>query len=79
MPGDVQGVVGASEDGSYLYFVARAVLSGEEEGPTGEKAEEGADNLYLYHGGKAGFIARLAPGVPSPVETRTTGPPSRKG
>jgi hypothetical protein len=60
VPGNVQGIVGASDDGSYLYFVAKGVLSSEEEGPSGEKAIEGAENLYLYHGGKASFIARLS-------------------
>jgi hypothetical protein len=58
-PGDVQGVIGASDDGSYLYFVAKGVLS-EEEGPTGQKAKEGANNLYLNHEGKTSFIARLS-------------------
>ena len=32
----------------------------EEEGPTGQKAKEGADNLYLNHEGKTSFIARLS-------------------
>ena len=38
VPGDVQGVIGASDDGSYLYFVAKGVLS-EEEGPTGAESD----------------------------------------
>jgi hypothetical protein len=59
VPGNVQGVVGASDDGSYIYFVAKAVLS-EEEGPTGQKAIEGANNLYLNHEGKTSFIAQLS-------------------
>jgi hypothetical protein len=59
VPGDVQGVVGASDDGSYVYFVAKGVLS-EEEGPTGQKAKEGADNLYLNHEGKNSFVASLS-------------------
>jgi hypothetical protein len=58
--GGVEGVVGASEDGSYLYFVATAVLSGEEENAAKEKAVAGKDNLYLYHEGKTKFIANLA-------------------
>ncbi len=57
--GDVQGVLGASDDGSHVYFVAHAVLS-EEENEAGQKAEEGKDNLYLFHGGKTSFIATLA-------------------
>ena len=60
LPADVQGVVGASEDGSYIYFVAGGALSGEEEGPSGEKAVQGAHNLYLYHAGKTSFVARLS-------------------
>jgi hypothetical protein len=60
VPGNVQGIVGAADDGSYLYFVAKGVLSGEEEGPTGQKAIEGANNLYLSHEGKTSFIARLS-------------------
>jgi hypothetical protein len=59
--GDIRGVVGAGDDGSYLYFVAGAVLSGEEEDAAGEKAVAGKDNLYLYHEGKTTFIATLAP------------------
>ncbi len=61
VPGDIRGVVGASEDGSYLYFVAGAVLSGEEANSTGEKAVAGKDNLYLYHEGKTSFIVGLDP------------------
>ncbi len=60
VPGDVQGVIGASDDGSYVYFVAGAVLSGEEENGAGQKATEGANNLYLHHEGKTSFIATLA-------------------
>lgn len=51
---DVQGVVlGASEDGSYVYFVAEGVLA-----PGGIAGE---DNLYMSHEGKATFVATLAP------------------
>lgn len=61
VPGEVEGVIGASDDGSYVYFVAKAALSGEEENAAGQKAEEGANNLYLNHEGKTSFIAALAP------------------
>jgi sugar lactone lactonase YvrE len=57
---NVQGVIGASDDGSYVYFVAKGVLSGEEENAEGQKASEGANNLYLYHEGKTSFIAALS-------------------
>jgi hypothetical protein len=55
------GVIGASEDGTYVYFVAGGVL--------GDGATGGADNLYVEHydtGAKAWeaprFIAALAGG-----------------
>ena len=57
--GGVVGLVTASEDGSYVYFVADGKL-------TGEKSSEGAEpvagepNLYLSHGGRVVFIATLA-------------------
>jgi hypothetical protein len=49
----VQGVVGASENGSYLYFVATGQLTGE--------AVDGQLNLYVSHGGgPPRFIATLS-------------------
>jgi hypothetical protein len=43
---DVQGMIlGASEDGSSVYFVARGVLAGNES-DNGETAVHGRDNLY---------------------------------
>lgn len=54
---DVDGVVGASSDGSYVYFVAGGVL--EAEGATGLR--EGEPHLYLAHGGRVTFIATLSP------------------
>jgi hypothetical protein len=54
----VLGVVGASEDGSYVYFVAEGALAA---GATG-----GSPNLYVWHAGEAesagtiSFIATLA-------------------
>ncbi len=59
--GDVRGVVGASDDGSYVYFTAGAVLSGEEENGAGQKAAAGKENLYLHHAGVTTFIATLDP------------------
>ncbi len=44
---EVQGVLGASGDGSYVYFVAKGVLSGvnrENRSPV-----SGGDNLYVWH------------------------------
>jgi hypothetical protein len=49
---DVQGVVGISEDGSYVYFVADGALAGE--------AREGEPNLYVIHDGRGPtFITTL--------------------
>jgi hypothetical protein len=50
---DVVGVVGASEDASYVYFVSEGVLA------TG--AAEFQPNLYLAHNGAISFIATLSP------------------
>jgi hypothetical protein len=56
---EVLGVLGASDDASYVYFVATGGLSGEEENANGEEAESGQPNLYLWHEGTISFIARL--------------------
>ena len=57
---DVLGVVGSSEDGSYVYFVA--------EGHLAAGARSGEPNLYVWHGTAEGsgtirFIATLQGGV----------------
>jgi hypothetical protein len=51
---NVLGVVGASEDGSYVYFVATGQL-------VNGKGVEGEPNLYVWHEGESGvrFIATL--------------------
>jgi sugar lactone lactonase YvrE len=66
---DVQGVIGVSEVGSYVYFVANGVLAGAPnhrgetalpgtcEGNLG--ATTGTCNLYVSHDGVVDFIARL--------------------
>ena len=56
----VEGVLGISEDGSYVYFVASGDLTGEEENADGAEAESGRPNLYLWHGGATTFIATLS-------------------
>jgi hypothetical protein len=43
----VQGVARVSEDGSHAYFVAQGKLTGEEANTYGERAKEGAENLYV--------------------------------
>ena len=60
---DVQGVAGISKDGSYVYFVARGVLTGSEENANHEKATAGKTNLYLHHAGTTTFIATLGPPI----------------
>jgi hypothetical protein len=50
---EVQGVLGASEDGSYVYFLADGALAA--------GASAGQPNLYLYHEGEGvRFIATLS-------------------
>jgi hypothetical protein len=70
--GEAFGVLGASEDGSYVYFVANGALAeGASPGdchytqaPHGNMFDlRGHCNLYLAHAGQLRFIARL--GVPS--------------
>jgi hypothetical protein len=57
--GGVVGVVGASPDGSYVYFVAPHVMA-ENANSVGAHAEEGADNVYLAHSGEPlRFVAVL--------------------
>jgi hypothetical protein len=66
---EVKGVLGASADGSYLYFAANGDLDGEE-GPAtvgdchGSSLSQmsGECNLYLWHDGSIGFIAPLDAG-----------------
>jgi len=57
---EVQGVIGASEDATHAYFVAKGGLTGEEENGAGQKASTGANNLYLWQEGEGlRFIATL--------------------
>jgi hypothetical protein len=55
---DVQGVIGASEDGEYVYFVADGVLT-EGKNAEGKEPVAGDPNLYLSHAGETTFIATL--------------------
>jgi hypothetical protein len=47
---------GISEDGSYVYFTAEAVMSGPQANQFGETAESGQPNLYLSHGATIVFV-----------------------
>jgi hypothetical protein len=49
--GEVVGVLGASEDLSYIYFVSKEGLDG---------ATAGRRNLYMDHNGTITFVARLS-------------------
>ncbi len=57
---EVDGVLGASADGSYLYFVAGGVLTANA-APDGAAPVPGEPNLYLYHAGSTRFIGTLDP------------------
>jgi hypothetical protein len=56
---DVQGVVGTSEDGSYVYFVAHGVLAGSN--VEGQTPAAGQPNLYEWHDGTTIFVTTLSP------------------
>ena len=56
---DVQGIVGASEDGSTVYFVAKGAISGVTPNVAGEAPTSGQDNLYIYRDGRTTFVATL--------------------
>ncbi len=56
----VEGVVGeASEDGSYVYFVATGVFTSEKNS-LGQEAQVGGENLYVSHDGAISFIDTVA-------------------
>lgn len=70
-PADVLGVSGASQDGSYVYFVAHADLTGAQQNSQGKAAlgpAKGsgtltggmAANLYMRYAGSTTFIATLS-------------------
>ncbi len=58
-------VIGASEDGSYVYFKSTAVLTGGEANEHGEVAVAGQPNLYVRHGGVTSLVAVVS-GADSP-------------
>lgn len=56
---EVEGLLGASEDGSYVYFAARGVLA---PGATTVGAEPALANIYVWHAGEIKFIATTGRG-----------------
>jgi hypothetical protein len=56
---DVQGVLGASADGSYVYFTANGVLANGASAGTFPNGTA-VTNLYVWHDGVTSFIAQLA-------------------
>jgi hypothetical protein len=61
-PGDARGLSGASEDGSYVYFVADSILTGSQQNVSLAVAQPEQPNLYLAHEGALTFIATLSQG-----------------
>jgi hypothetical protein len=62
----VQGVVGVSDDGAYIYYVAQGALAA--------GAASGAMNLYMLHGGTTTFIATLDPSDSANWAAQSYGP-----
>jgi hypothetical protein len=61
LAGPSQGaLVGASEDASWVYFVAVGVLTGSEANEHGEVAQHGQPNLYVHHAGVTRLVAVLS-------------------
>jgi hypothetical protein len=62
--GEVAGVAGISEDGSYVYFVSKAMIASAASSPSGGGPQAGQPNLYVYEAssGSTSFIATLAEG-----------------
>jgi hypothetical protein len=59
--GDPVAVLGASEDGSYVYFVAAGVLAHNVPGVVR------GQNVYVHHGGTTSFIGVASPGTAAQV------------
>jgi hypothetical protein len=69
---EISGVIGASKDGSAVYFVGSGALTGTQQNSAGEKAEPNAHNLYSWTEGEGlRFIAIL-----SNLDESDWGPPS---
>jgi len=53
-------IAGTSEDGAYVYFVAKGVLPGVPANERGERPIAGQQNLYVRHAGDTRLIAVLS-------------------
>ncbi len=69
----VLGVAQMSEDGSYVYFVAKGALTGGEQNAQGDAAQAGQANLYVIHdNGMPRFIGTLENGDTEPEKDERT-------
>jgi hypothetical protein len=63
---ELQGVLGTSADGAFVYFVGKGALHGPGaaalSNDRGETPQAGEENLYLSHDGELRFIRTLAEG-----------------
>jgi hypothetical protein len=85
---EVQGVVAASTDGSYLYFTANGVLDEGEEAAPGEchttpphgrlATTSGSCSLYLLHEGSTSLVARLDGGGEESADALNWAPSPRE-
>jgi hypothetical protein len=74
---EVQGsVLGASADGTNIYFVAKGVLS-EAQNADRQKAQSGRPNLYLRRDGLTQFIATLSAADENDWSERLVSQPTR--
>ncbi len=61
---NVQGVLGYSDDGSYVYFAANGVLApGASPGNCVVGKGIGSCNVYVAHGSSIAFVTRLSSGI----------------
>jgi hypothetical protein len=57
--GGFEGILGAADNLSHVYFVDNEVLTASETNDNGEAAEAGAHNLYAWDAGGTVFVGRL--------------------
>ncbi len=69
----VLSVAQMSEDGSYVYFIAKGVLNDGEQNTQGDTAQAGQANLYVIHdNGMPRFIGTLENGATTPENDEKT-------